>query len=331
MTKLDASGSALLYSTYLGGRGSFDVPGDIAIDAEGNAYVTGRTNSPDFPTTPLAWDTGSRNTVDAFVTKLNAIGSALVYSTRLGGVGTGINFTSGSAIVVDDAGNAYVTGSTSSSAFPTTPGAFDTAISPGADFDGFLTKLDAAGTSLIYSTYLGGAGSDAGTGVAIDAAGNVYVAGSTASPDFPITPGAFDPVLDDGVVSRGDAFVMKISFADTTPPVTTLEQSPSVLWPPNGKLVPVDISGTMTDNGSGIDPSTAAFHVVDQYGAIQPAGSIAVMPSGSYALRVLLEASRHGQDRDGRRYEIWVTVADRAGNQSSVSAIVTVPHDQPDR
>ena len=122
VTKLNPTGTALVYSTYLGGTGN-DYGYGIAVDTAGNAYVTGYTASTDFPTTPGAFQTtyGGGND-DAFVTKLNPTGTALVYSTYLGGTDSDI----GNGIAVDTAGNAYVTGYTASTDFPTTPGAFQT-------------------------------------------------------------------------------------------------------------------------------------------------------------------------------------------------------------
>jgi hypothetical protein len=205
VTKLNAAGSALLYSTYLGGSG-YNFGGGIAIDGSGNAYVVGWTRSTDFPTTPGALQTKyGGGASDAFVSKLNADGSALLYSTYLGGSGSeeGNWFS----IAVDASGNSYVTGDTGSSDFPTTPGAFQTTFAGGGEFgvDAFVTKLNPSGSSLIYSTYLGGSDEEQGTGVAVDASGNAYVSGHTSSSDFPTTPGAFQTTsggFDDPFVSK---------------------------------------------------------------------------------------------------------------------------------
>ena len=134
MTKLNVAGTALVYSTFLGGSGEDDARG-IALDAGGNAYVTGPTLSADFPTTPSAFDSTFNGATDVFVTKLNVAGSGLVYSTFLGGSG----IDGGQAIAVDGSGDAYVTGFTTSADFPTTPGAFDTIFTGAAD--AFVTKL----------------------------------------------------------------------------------------------------------------------------------------------------------------------------------------------
>ena len=185
VAKLNPAGSALVYSTYLGGGSAFgciDYGEGIAADAAGNAYVTGITDSTDFPTAnPLQPVFGGGE--DAFVTKLNPTGSALVYSTYLGGSGD----DAGEGIAVDSAGNAYVAGYTMSTDFPTA-----NPLQPniGGIEDAFVAKLNPAGSALIYSTYLGGSGHDWGRAVAADSVGNAYVTGNTESTDFP-TANAF--------------------------------------------------------------------------------------------------------------------------------------------
>jgi hypothetical protein len=198
VTKLNASGSALAYSTFLGGR-RFDVGSGIAV-REGRAYVTGTTESANYPTTPGAFDRTFNGGIDAFVTKLNASGSALAYSTFLGGTGT----DEGHGIAVDGEGRAYVTGTTESANYPTTPGAFDRTFN--GFRDAFVTKLNASGSALAYSTFLGGTDLDEGAGIAVDRRGRAYVTGRTGSADYPTTPGAFDTTLN----LNGDAFVTKL-------------------------------------------------------------------------------------------------------------------------
>src|SRR4051812_27970997 len=201
VTKLNATGSALLYSTYLGGT-DYDDPRGIAVDGAGNAYVAGDTVSVDFPTTAGAFSRTNRGAYDMFVTKLNTAGTALAYSTSIGGT----QVDNGERVAVDAAGNAYVLGFTSSADFPTTAGAFDTTAN--GDFDVSVTKLNPAGSALVYSTYLGGAGSDSGGGLVVDGNGNAYVAGGAGSTNFPTTPGAFDTVSD-----GNDAFLAKLNAA----------------------------------------------------------------------------------------------------------------------
>jgi hypothetical protein len=198
----------LIYSTYLGGSGD-DGGSGIAVDSAGNAYVTGYTQSADFPTTPGVFQTvcggGCTDGEDAFIAKINPTGSALVYSTYLGGSrGDG-----GSGITVDSLGNAYVTGGTGSTDFPTTTGAFQTVCgvsSSGYCFDGFVAKINPTGSALVYSTYLGGSGDDSGYQIAVDSSGNAHVTGYTASTDFP-TMNPFQSVLGGGE----DAFIAKIN------------------------------------------------------------------------------------------------------------------------
>ncbi len=201
VAKLNSTGSALDYATFLGGSND-DHGYAIAVDAEGRAYVAGITYSSDFPTTPGAFDP-SYNGDDAFVAKLNAAGSALDYATFLGGS----NGDHGYAIAVDAEGRAYVAGITYSGDFPTTPGAFDPSYNGD---DAFVAKLNAAGSALDYATFLGGSNDDLGLAIAVDAEGRAYVAGWTGSSDFPTTPGAFDPSYNGGFF---DAFVAKLNAA----------------------------------------------------------------------------------------------------------------------
>lgn len=115
---------------------------------------------------------------------------------------------------------------------------------------------------------------------------------------------------------------------DLTPPALSISASPSSLWPPNGKMVPVTVSGSITDTFSGVDPNSAAFAVVDEYGTVQPNGRVSVGPGGSYSFTVMLQASRSGNDLDGRQYQVTVSAKDLAGNVGSATTTVTVPHDQ---
>jgi len=250
VTKLNPIGSALVYSTYLGGS-ELEMGNAIAVDAAGSAYVTGYTYSMDFPTTPGAFHPTPGVVADAFVTKLNLDGSGLAYSTYLGGSGG----DAGYAIAVDAGGNAYVTGSTGSVNFPTTPGAFqpvhgsyywflwltlhpDPNLCPNPNTclpaDAFITKLNPAGSALVYSTYLGGKDSDGGSSIAIDAEGNVHVTGGTASLNFPTTVDAFQHMLPG---CCGSAFVAKIN-----------PSYPGVL----GLLYSTYLGGTYSDSSSGI-------------------------------------------------------------------------------
>ena len=179
------------------------------MDTSQNAYVTGYTTSTDFPTVPGAFQTTLKAPYAAFVTKLNASGSAFAYSTYLGGSGTGTNACSacGASITVDKAGNAYVSGLTWELDFPTTPGAFQTSYA-GGYHDAFLTKLNAQGSGLLYSTYVGGSSDDGAVAIKVDAVGTLYVRGNTFSHNFPVTPDAFQPTFGGG---KSDAFFLELS------------------------------------------------------------------------------------------------------------------------
>jgi len=201
VAKLSADGTALVYSTYLGGSDS-DHGYAIAVDSAGCAYVTGHTSSTDFPTENPYQGTYAGGG-DAFVAKLSADGTALVYSTYLGGGHLDYGF----GIAVDSAGCVYITGATWSSDFPTENPYQGTY---GGGRDAFVTKLSADGTALVYSTYLGGSGSDLGWGIAVDSEGCAYVTGVTRSTDFPTE----NPYQLDNA-GGGDAFVTKLS-ADGT-------------------------------------------------------------------------------------------------------------------
>jgi hypothetical protein len=216
--KLNATGTALVYTTTLGPQASSvsSAASRIAVDSTGSAYLTGDTDASNFPTTVGAFKT-QRSTAyrDVFVTKLNPAGDGLTYSTFIG-AGTA------SCLALDSSGSAYITGSTSATDFPVTPGAFQAVNHAPTHSNAFITKLNATGTGLVYSTYLGGSVdlsndafyTDNGQSIAVDANGNAYIAGTTASTDFPTTPGAFQRVnrISD---NRFTTFVTKLNATGT--------------------------------------------------------------------------------------------------------------------
>lgn len=207
VAKVSASGSGLVYSTYLGGSGD-DMGNAIAVDSGGNAYVTGDTYSTDFPTVgPLQSKNAGGD--DAFVAKLNAAGTALLYSTYFGGSSSDAAY----GIAVDSAGSAYLAGSTLSTDLPTVN---PTQGKSAGSFDAFVAKVGPSGASLWFSTYLGGSGDDFGQGIAVDNAGNAYVTGQTASTDLPTV------VPEQGARGGGwsDAFIAKISAIGGGPHAT---------------------------------------------------------------------------------------------------------------
>jgi hypothetical protein len=235
--------ASLVYSTYLGGSGQDGYASDspyylvtyntgpgIAVDSSGDAYVAGQTTSSNFPTTAGAFQTkynGPKTTNgtsgDGFVTKLNATGTALVYSTYLGGR----SYDGAAAIAVDSSGDAHVTGWTLSTDFPTL-NPIQASKKKGNDVNGqpnsdvFVSTLNSTGSGLLFSTYLGGTNDDYGFGIALDSSGNDYVTGQTLSSNFPTTAGA--------PLTSGGGFVFKIS-ASPSGPAAPVAGSPSTSSP----------------------------------------------------------------------------------------------------
>jgi len=263
ITKFNTAGSALVYSTFLGGANAFSEGNSIVVDSDGNAYITGDTAATDFPSTVGAFQTTFTGTQDAFITKLNAAGSTLLYSSYLGGNNT----AQGHGIAIDAAGDAYITGWTDSTDFPTTASAFQTTFS--GTQDAFVAKVNSSGSALLYSTYLGGSSTAQGHGIAIDAAGDAYIAGQTDSTNFPITTGAFQTIYGGG---SNDAFIAK--FAIGSPIVTSVSPNSG----PSRGGTTVTITGARftgaTSVNFGLTP-VASFTVDSdtQITAISPSGS----------------------------------------------------------
>jgi len=248
VTKINANGSALIYSTYLGGstggtnsgRSIGDCAYGVAVDAAGNAYVTGATPSSDFPTANPLQPTFGGGSWNAFVSKLNASGSALVYSTYLGG-----GNTYGYGIASDVFGSAFVTGYTTSTNFPTANALQPNLSGPS---DVFVSKLNSSGSALVYSTYLGGLANDQGQGIAVDVLGSAYVTGYTEG-NFP-TVHPLQATFGGGAV---DAFVSKIQ-----PGSATTVSLVSSLNPANyGQSI--TLNATVTPQGSGSPTGTVLF------------------------------------------------------------------------
>jgi len=274
VTKLDASGSSIIYSTFLGGKGN-DVAAGIAVDSAGNAYVTGQTNSSDFPVTSGSFQTtcpscsASSPLPDAFVTKLNPSGG-LGYSTFLGGAAS----DQGSAIKVDGSGNAYIVGATSSNDFPT-----HNPLPPPNDAlqgsqNAFVSKLDSTGATLLASTYLGGGGSDTGYGLAVDASG-IYVTGQTNSNNFPTVN-----AVQSTFAGIADAFLSKLA-----PDGSSLIYSTYLGGTQNdgGTAVAVDSSGDAYVTGT---TSSTDFPV--------SAGAFQAAYSGGSSDAFVTEVNEHG-------------------------------------
>ena len=226
VTRFSLDGSSLGFSTYLGDMED-DYCTGVDVHSDGTSYVTGTTRSPNFPATPGSYDTVMGIQADAFVARLDADGSDLVYATFLGGD----SIDSGEAIAVAPSGAAFVSGA-ALSGFPTTPDAYDTSYNgPGGVYDAFITQISASGTQLVYSTFLGGTGSDLGLDLTLDNSGLVYVTGSTQSTSFP-TKGSFGSTYQGGY---HDAFISKLDAAAPSLTVT----------PPNGcRALQLTVQGT---------------------------------------------------------------------------------------
>lgn len=259
VTKFNASGGGLIYSTYLGGSTKLSQAFGVAVDAAGDAFVTGATLATDFPITSGAFETSftDPNTVETvgFVTKLSPTGDKLIYSTyfgveEIGGTGTlASGITTIQAIAVDSTGDAYVGGATDSSiGFPITPGAFQqTLASPVGN--GFVAKLNPQGTAVIYSTYLGGSDIDAVRGIAVNSSGSAYVTGHTSSSNFPVTKGAFQTASQN--INSFNAFVTELNQSGSALTYSTFLGGGGDF----GNAITVDGSGDAYVTGSTASPN----------------------------------------------------------------------------
>ncbi|MCB0057865.1 MAG: hypothetical protein KDE45_12605, partial [Caldilineaceae bacterium] len=268
VVRLNAAGSDLDFATFLGGSDS-DSGRDLALDTAGRATVMGYTLSSDFPTTPGAFDTSHNGGADVFVVRLNSAGSALDYATFLGGGRT----DSGADLALDAAGRATIMGSTQSSDFPITFGAFDT--SPNGILVAFLARLSVAGNSLEYATFFGGSAWNEGLGMALDADGRAVLTGVTEASDFPITPGAFDTTYN----GEGDAFVAKLSLIGYTPNVVAPIEQPTA-----GAFV----SSAATLRGFAIDLASSSGTGIDM---------VHIYLDGPYGTGAIIGAATYGLDR----------------------------------
>ncbi len=243
VAKIGAGGREMVYATFLGGSGD-EAGGAIAVDGWGRAIVAGVTDSPDLPVTAGSFDTGYGGGLDAFVARLDASGAGLDYAGYLGGSG----FDRAWAVAVDALGHAYAAGTTDSADFPITGGSWDTALD---GRDAFVVKIDAGGGRLAYATLLGGGGADEGLGLAVGGVGNAYVVGTTHSPDFPTTEGAFDRAGSTGLTGApggdADAFVAKFNADGSGLAYATFLGGSAADY---GRSVAVDGAGRATVAGS---------------------------------------------------------------------------------
>jgi hypothetical protein len=285
VAKINAEGSSLLYSTYIGG-GRDDLGRSIVVDPTGNAYITGETRSTNFPTqNPLQGALGGSS--DGFVAKLNSAGSDLIYSTYFGGEADEY----AGHIAIDAAGNACIVGGTRSAAFPTKK-PLQAALR--GESDAYLAKLNPAGSEVVYSTYLGGSGVDGAIGVAVNLIGSVYIAGSTQSTNFPtvapfqgtnrgvhdafiakIVDVEFDQVLylPQGVVGGG--YATDFTFVNTG---ATNAAGNLIITDQSGNPFPVDLpeAGIQPESGSRNPVTASAFP-----GSVAAGGTLFITASAS--------------------------------------------------
>jgi N-acetylneuraminic acid mutarotase len=331
VTKLNSSGTALVYSTYLGGGGggvfkSGDGASGVAVDSAGNAYLTGSVVSGDFPVTTGAFQT-TKHAVqitdtwgsNAFVTKLNPAGSAPIYSTYLGGSnGDGAN-----GLAVDASGNVYVAGYSLSVDFPVTKGAFQptnhTTVNSTSSSNAFVSELNAAGNSLVYSTYLGGSNVDSASGIALDGSGNAYVAGAAGSSNFPVTTGAFQTTNTAGTCCSSIAFITKMDMsATTTTPLVTLTPSSSTVTATQAFTVTVAVSGP---NGSAIPTGSVTLSSGNYTSALETlsGGSVVIdIPAESLAVGTNLFTAIFSPDGNSSSYA-------SASGTTSVAVTAVIP------
>jgi hypothetical protein len=310
VTKINPAGTAIAYSTFLGGSGA-EAAYAIAVDAAGNAYVTGYTNSSTFPGVngSSIQPANGGGLDDAFVTKINPAGTAIVYSTFLGNSG----FDVGSGIAVDSAGNAYITGYTTSTTLPGVNTSSIQAANGGGSnpYDAFVTKINPAGTAIVYSTFLGNSGFDVGLGIAVDGAGDAYVTGGTDSTTF---PGVNATSIQPANAGSTDAFVTKINPTGTAIVYSTFlggsgtggDQGRGIAVDGAGNTYVAGITNSATFpgvDGSSLQPANGgssfdgfvtkitepglAFHtvtpcrMVDTRNAVGPLGGPALQPGGA--------------------------------------------------
>ncbi|MCA9239694.1 MAG: SBBP repeat-containing protein [Planctomycetales bacterium] len=250
VAKLGPTGGSLAYATYIGGADS-EGGAAIASDGNGNAYVTGKTLSSDFPTTPGSYDSSfNGGNSDVFVVKLNPSASRLTYSTLLGGSRSEESYS----VAVDSVANAFVTGMTYSTDFPTTADAFGPTYNGGSS-DTFVVKLNYGGDALGYSTFLGGTRDEYGEAIAVDITGSAYVTGWTRSSNFPTTPDAFDTSFNGGTCGGSpcdDAYVVKVNSAGSGLSYATFIGGSSY---DQGRGIAVDDAGSTYIVGNTVSPA----------------------------------------------------------------------------
>src|SRR5665213_259386 len=234
LSKLNTNASgvnSLVYSTYLGGSGNGNEDEGalgLAVDASGDAYLTGFTGSSNFPVSPGAYESSLTGIEEVFLSEFDPTGSTLLYSTYLGGIG----YSGGIGVVLDNCGDAYITGWANDTAFPTTAGAYQTTEpGPQSSYVSEINPLAAGAGSLVYSTYFGGSGFEESWGIGLDAGNNIYIGGVTSSSDLPTTANAFQTTATGSGAFFGSAYVAKfsstLSCAGLTP-TSTVTNTPTI-------------------------------------------------------------------------------------------------------
>lgn len=320
VTKLNASGTALVYSTYIGGdlNPSFDEGVEMAVDATGAVYIAGRTSSIDFPVTGGAFDTTNAGNQDVHVTKLNPAGNAIVYSTFLGGDSPDI----ARGIAVDASGQAYVTGIANfgfTASFPTTAGSFQPAMN--GPSDAFVTKLNATGSALIYSTFLGGSGVDDGGAIAVNASGQAYVTGTTedSTTDFPTTAGVFSTTNAGGF----DVFVARLNAAGSGLVWSTMIGGPSTDTP---TAIFVDGTGQVYVGGFSMDAATDFPTTAGAFATTNAGGEDAILFKLNATASALLYSTLIGGSGNDRIFDITVDSSGQAYTTGfSLNAVTDFP------
>ena len=292
LTEMAPGGTTLVFSTYLGGSGQ-DAAYGLALDASRNIYVTGMTQSNNFPLGPNAFQSLYGGSSDAFVTKLSANAASLVYSTFIGGT----DIDQGNAIAVDSSGNAVIAGFTNSTDFPLQDASQDILGIAGAEncsststvcSDAFIVRLNPSG-QLLYSTYLGGSGADAAQAAALDSSGTPYIAGATASPNFPAIVGALQGTYA-GTTSSSNAFITKVGSGD----FSAVGLTPQAINFGNQTLDVISNIQTVTLTNGGSAPlqvysiqASGDFAEINNCGATVPAGSATCTISITYKPTVI--------------------------------------------
>jgi hypothetical protein len=297
VTKVNAAGSGLAYSTFVGSPG-IEESYSIAVDGTGSAFITGVARDNKYPTTAGAYSGTMNGPWDAFVTKLNAAGSNLAYSTFLGGTLGDVGY----AICLDPNGLAVVTGTAGDGAFPTTAVAYDRTFNGGIS-DVFLTKLNAGGTNLVYSTFLGGIDQEQGLSVAVSSARDAYVTGDAWSSDYPTTPDAFDTTLS----GTPNGMVTRVVFTNSGP---TANAGSDFTLPRNFRA---DLNGSASS-----DPDGDVLH----FAWTQVAGPPATINNATQAVAWI-------QPQSLGIHTFMLTVNDYYGAASTDNVIVTVVNDPP--